>query len=216
MVSRGLTEATVATYKDMVRRISSETARRFPMIDKNDISQECWLWFAEHPNKLKAWEDQLDRKEMDKIVARSLRNNATSYCVKEKAKQGGYQVEDLFFYSKDMIKNLLPTVLSPDWRRVQGDFSGSNMKLVSETGDYMAYAIDIRKAYEQLTEEEQQLVYFFYAQDLKGEELVQISTERPTASAAMMAANHAVSKMVKFLGGNKPHLEEEKDIESHE
>lgn len=216
MVSRGLTETTVATYKDMVRRIASETARKFPMIDRNDIAQECWLWFAEHPNKMRLWEEEHERKELEKIVARSLRNNATSYCVKEKAKIEGYQVEDLFYYSKDMIKNLLPTVLSPDWRRVQGDFSGSNMKLVSETGDYMAYAIDIRKAYEHLTEEEQQLVYFFYTQDLTGEELVQISTERPTAAAAMMAANHAVGKMVKFLGGQKPRLEEEKDIQPNE
>lgn len=216
MVSRGLTEARVTAYKDMVRRISAETARKFPMIDRNDIAQECWLWFAEHPNNLKVWEDEIDRKDMDKLVARSLRNTATSYCVKEKARVEGYHVDDIFWYNKDMIKNLLPTVLSPDWRRVQGDLSGSNQKLVSETGDYMAYAIDIRKAYESLTEEEQKLVYLFYAQDLTGEELMEISSERPTARATMMAANHAVGKMVKFLGGYKPSLEKEKDNQPNE
>ncbi len=211
-----ITEAIVEQYTDMVRRIASDFYRKFPMVDKDDIQQECWLWFIEHPNKVQEWMEK-ETKESDALFARSLRNASMRFCVKEKARIEGYSVEDLFWYSKAFIKELLPGVLSDDYRRIQQRLTGGTTggKPLSEGGDWMAYAADIRKAYSKLDKEEQDLVYLFYAQDATGEELRLASREDRSARALMMKANRAVGKMVKTLGGNRP-LPPEKDYEPKE
>jgi hypothetical protein len=48
-------------------------------------------------------------------------------------------------------------------------------------------------------------VYLFYAEEVTGSQLhVQSNSDRPSARADMMAANRALGKMVRFLGGYKP------------
>lgn len=209
-----ITDEIVEQYTDMVRRVASDFNRRYPMVDRDDIAQECWLWFVEHPNKTEEWMAMESVKESDSLFARSLRNAALRYCVKEKAKIEGYHVDDIFWYSKAFIKELLPAVMSNDWRRIQQRLSGgtSGGRPVSQGGDWMAYAADIRKAYSKLNKEEQDLVYLFYAQDMTGEDLKETLKEDRSARASMMKANRAVGKMVKFLGGNRP-LPPERDSE---
>lgn len=206
MVKQALTDEVVKQYTDMVRRVSLDYAKKFRMIDRDDIAQECWLWFAEHPNKVREWM-VLDAKEGDLLFARSLRNNAMRYCVKEKARIEGYDVNDLFYYSTNFVKEMLPAVLSDDWQRKMIDLFGSTKgsgKPVSESGDWLAYASDIRKAFQRLDAEEQKLVFLFYAQEVDGSVLQEASEDRPSPKAAMMVANRGVKKMVKFLGGTKP------------
>ena len=62
-------------YENMVAAIAYEFSRKFHMCDADDIRQELWVWFLEHPNKVKAWE-KLDDKQSVKLIARSLRNAA--------------------------------------------------------------------------------------------------------------------------------------------
>lgn len=203
-------EKVVHKYEHMVRRIATDYAKRYRMIDRDDIVQECWLWFLEHPNKVHDWM-QMDTKDGDKMFARSIRNAASRYCVNEKARIEGYHVDDLFWYSKDFIKDLLPAVLSEDWKRVvDGGAGGATPKPPSESGDWMAYAADVRRAYEALDEEDRMLVDLFYVQDVHGQVLMEAS-ERPSIRAAEMAANRAVGRMVKFLGGDRPSMKEERD-----
>jgi hypothetical protein len=73
------------------------------MIDRQDISQELWLWFATRPNKLRDWYDNFESKDRDKLVAKSLRNAALKFCTKEKAKSAGYEVTDNFYYQPQII-----------------------------------------------------------------------------------------------------------------
>lgn len=211
MFTKVVNETVVLQYEPMVRRVAADYARRYRMIEKDDIEQECWVWFLEHPNKVKEWME-MPLKDGDKMFARSLRNAAVRYCVKEKARIEGYHVSDIFWYSKDFIKDLLPAVLSDDWKRIEESFSsgGKTVKAPNESGDWMAYAADIRSAYEDLSEDDQKLVDLFYVNDVSGEFLKE-ATERPTVRAAEMAANRAIGKMVKYLGGERPQLSKEKD-----
>jgi hypothetical protein len=204
-------EETVTRYWSMVKRIASIHHRKFPMAELEDIEQEIWMWFVTHPNKVRDW-SALPQKESDKIIARSLHNAALKFCISEKARIEKYSLDDLFWYSADFIKELLPSVLSEDWKRVDQKFSsgGPSGKSPAESGDWMAYASDISRAYTALNEEEKELVKRFYADDIGGEALM-AESERPTARAAMMAANRAVHKMVKYLGGRNP-LKIEKDF----
>lgn len=201
----------VESYHAMVRRISSEFANRYnKFVTKDDVAQELWLWFVSHPNKVKEW-SQLDLKDGDKLFAKSLRNAALDYCLREKAVKTGYEYEDQFWYNKEFIKLLLPATLSEDWKRVEAMSSEIKAsKSPAESGDWMAFSADIKKAYEKLTEQEQNLIFTFYAQDKSGEELhEQLGDERPSARATMMAANRALNKMVKLLGGFPPYKEKD-------
>ena len=208
----GLTNELISEFSPLVHKISNEYARKYKMVDSYDICQELWIWFLTHPNKTKEWLSQDSQKEATKLFAKSLRNAALGYCVKEKARIEGYAPEDNFFYSKDFIKDLLPAVLSDDPKRIQKvlDTGSKTSKDLAESGDWMAFSADVRKAYSKLQLEEQRLVYLFYAEEVSGRSLhAQVNSDRPSARADMMAANRALNKLVKNLGGFKPYEEDD-------
>lgn len=202
-----LTQEQVDKYSDMVAIVSSSYHKMYKMLNKDDIAQEVWMWFLTHPRKVKEWESLEDERDATKLLAKSLRNAAHDYCVKEKAKVEGYDPSDLFYYQKDMVKALLPAALSNDYKRIMaalGEGSRSG-KSPSESGDWMAFAADIRSAFEKLNDEERNLVYNFYAIDVDGMSLHEAyGANKSTARATMMAANRALNKMVKNLGGFRP------------
>ena len=205
-----LTEQVISEFAPMVHKIANEFGKRYRMVEPRDISQELWVWFMTHPNKTKEWLLIDNQKEATKMFAKSLRNAALGYCIKEKARIEGYSPEDNFFYSKDFIKDLLPAVLSNDPKRIQQvlDSGAKTTKDLSESGDWLAFSADVRKAYSKLSDKEQRLVFLFYAEEVKGRDLhVQTESSRPSARADMMAANRALNKMVKLLGGFKPYYE---------
>lgn len=206
-----INEELVKMYEPMVRRISAEFRRKFQMVDADDIAQELWIWFLTHPGKTRAWM-AMPTNESDKIFARSLRNCAMGFCVKEKAKLAGFEVSDNFWYTKDFIKQLLPSVISEDWKRVQASFEGGvgGTRPANESGDWMAYAVDVRRAYNALTDADRLLVDIYYVNDTNGEAL-RAATERPTDKAAEMAANRVLAKMVRYLGGERPQLRPDED-----
>lgn len=206
-------------YAYLVARIANIYARKFRGVDVNDIRQELWLWFASHPNKVNLWIAEKEPKEVASLFARSLHNAAKDYCLKEKAIIEGFNLNDYFWYSKDFIKLLLPAVLSDDWKKVEAFSSEVKaQKSPAESGDWMAYSSDIKKAYERLNEKEQALVLMFYGNDVDGETLhKELGGDRPSARATQMAANRAINKMVDYLGGNRPYkdydIEPEKEVE---
>lgn len=194
-------------YYHMVNRIASEFSRKFKMVDKQDISQSLWLWFVEHPHKTEEWMNMDNQKDADKLFAKSLRNYALDFCLKEKSIAEGYSYDDLFWYTKEFIKLTIPAVLSDDWSRLTNVLSnqGKSTKSLAESGDWMAFVADINAAFSSLNEKEQNLVFLFYAQDMDGNELhEQTGEESPSARATMMQANRALDKMVKYLGGYIP------------
>lgn len=205
-------------YANMVKRIAAQYSNRYRMVDVEDIRQELWLWFASHPNKTKDWLEK-DLKEADLLFARSLRNAAHDYCVREKANIEGYNPEDNFWYTKDFVKIMLPATLSDDWKRVEAFASEvKSSKSPSESGDWMSYSADIKKAYQYaLNDKEKALVLMFYANDVDADTLhKELGEERPSAKATQMAANRAINKMVNYLGGFAPRKENDYEIKDEE
>ena len=196
-----VTDELVEEFTPMVKRIAYEYSNKFRPVERDDIEQECWMWMVTHPAKIREW---LALDNGQSLIAKSLRNAAITYSVKEKARIEGYHVDDLFWYSKDFIKELLPAVMSDDWKKISASEGASN-KPASESGDWMAYATDIRKAFDQLSDEDKYAVDLFYVQEVDGGTL-QRELDRPTIRAAEMLANRAVGKMVKFLGGDRPNF----------
>jgi hypothetical protein len=209
-----LQEQQVNDYYDMVQQIASEYRSKYSMVERADIEQELWLWFAEHPNNIAKWKLEQDEKSCDKLIAKSLRNAALDYCVKEKAVAEGYNATDNFWYSKDFVKMLIPGVLTDNWEKLETAMTnmGRSTKAPSESGDWMAYGADIRHAFSKLDEVEQNLVFLFYAQDVDSTQLHEdTNSERPSAKATAMAANRALNKIVRNLGGFPPYKDDDNE-----
>jgi hypothetical protein len=96
----------IEPWQYVVDSVASEYHRRFSDIDLEDIRQCLYQWFLEHPNKLDTWE-AIGPKDAKNLIYRSLRNQALDYCQHWKAKSGGYETSDLFFYEAE-LKKLFP------------------------------------------------------------------------------------------------------------
>ena len=193
-------------YDNMVGSIAYEFSRKFHMCDADDIRQELWVWFLEHPNKVKLWE-AIDVKQSTKLVARSLRNAAKDYCQKEKARAVGYKVEDNYYYDREVVELLLPAVLVGDMTAPSmADLGFNNSKKVaSEGGNWFAMMGDIERGLRRLTQEQLSIIYLRFGE---GCDNASLATELAiTEDAARMRVNRAVNNLLNFLGGSRPRKE---------
>ena len=194
------------TYSNIVSAIGYEYSRKYHMCDADDIRQELWIWFLEHPNKVKVWE-QLEGKQSIKLIARSLRNAAKDYCQREKARSAGYKVEDNYYYDREIVEALLPAVLRGD--RVapaMNDLGFTNSKKVaSEGGNWFAMMADIERALARLTHEQLTIIYLRFGD---GCDNVTLAKELSISEdAARMRVNRAVNNLLNYLGGQRPRRE---------
>lgn len=190
-------------YEGLVGTIAYEYSRKFYMCDAADIRQELWVWFLEHPNKVKTWE-ALDGKQSVKLIARSLRNAAKDYCQKEKANAVGYRVEDNYYYDRELVETLLPSVIRRDLvAPAMNDLGMTNTKKVaSEGGNWFAMMADIDRALKRLTQEQLSIMYLRFGD---GCDNVTLAKELSiTEDAARMRVNRAMNNLLNYLGGIRP------------
>ena len=196
----------IEKYDQLVAHIAYEFGRKYQMVETNDIRQELWVWFLEHPNKVKTWE-ALDGKQSIKLIARSLRNAAKDYCQREKAQVVGYRVEDNYYYDKEMVETLLPAILRGDTIAPALTEMGyqSTKKVASEGGNWFAMVGDINRALHKLTSEQ------FYVLCLRFEEGNDNATMAKeldiSEDAARMRVNRALNNLLNYLGGERPRKE---------
>jgi RNA polymerase sigma factor (sigma-70 family) len=193
-------------YENVVGMIAYEFSRKFHMCDADDIRQELWIWFLEHPNKVKLWET-LEGKQSTKLIARSLRNAAKDYCQREKARAVGYKVEDNYYYDREVVELLLPAVLVGDLTApsmAELGFTNSK-KVASEGGNWFAMMGDIERGLRKLTQEQLSIIYLRFGE---GCDNASLATELAiTEDAARMRVNRAVNNLLNYLGGSRPRKE---------
>ena len=195
-----------APYENMVGSIAYEFSRKFHMCDADDIRQELWVWFLEHPNKVKLWET-LDGNQSIKLVARSLRNAAKDYCQREKARAVGYKVEDNYYYDREVVELLLPAVIRKDLvapAMTELGFTKAK-KVASEGGNWFAMMADIERGLARLTHEQLTIMYLRFGDACDNATL---SKELDiTEDAARMRVNRAMNNLLNYLGGRRPSRE---------
>ena len=193
-------------YEGTVSAIAYQFPRKFHMCDADDIRQELWIWFLEHPNKVKTWE-ALDGKQSIKLVARSLRNAAKDYCQREKARAVGYKVDDNYYYDREVVELLLPAVLRKDLvapAMTELGFTKAK-KVASEGGNWFAMMADIDRSLSRLTQEQLSIIYLRFGD---GCDNASLATELAISEdAARMRVNRAINNLLNFLGGTRPRKE---------
>ena len=199
-------EMVIEKYDQLVAHVAYEFGRKYQMVEANDIRQELWVWFLEHPNKVTTWE-ALDGKQSIKLIARSLRNAAKDYCQREKAQVVGYRVEDNYYYDRELVETLLPAILRGDTIAPALTEMGyqSTKKVASEGGNWFAMVGDINRALHKLNSEQ------FYVLCLRFEEGNDNATMAKeldiSEDAARMRVNRALNNLLNYLGGERPRKE---------
>lgn len=195
----------IEEYNYLVTRIANDYNRKYKMVSRDDIKQELWLWFVEHPHKVKQWTEMEDKKETTKLFARSLRNAAHDYCQKEKAQSAGFNIEDNFYYQRDMVEVLLPSVITGDWTvSSSADLNSgiSTSKAPAEGGNWMVYLIDIDNAFKKIPTHYQNVLNLRYGDNLLGNDLAEIL--QCSTDAARKRVDKALRKLIQELGGFRP------------
>lgn len=188
----------------VVDAVAFEYSRKFPTIDIEDIRQSLYQWFVEHPNKLNAWEE-IGAKDAKNLIYRSLRNQALDYCNHWKAKSGGYETTDLFFYEADMVEALLPPVLRGEWGVTHKLNLGrpGRPSAPNEGGNLMAMMIEVDYAFWKLPKDDRKILFLRYAESMDfgdiGKEL-----DMGTEDAVRMRHKRAIRKLINKIGGFKP------------
>jgi RNA polymerase sigma factor (sigma-70 family) len=204
-------------YQSLVSLIAKQFHRKFRMVPRDDIEQSMWLWFASHPNKVKEWSKLDDQKQATKLFARSLRNAASDYCQKEKSAQEGYSFDDNFFYTKNLVENILPYMIKSESDEdidleATLDLVMQDLGLTkgagsaaAEHGNYLAFFADIKSAFYKLPEEKQNVLRLRYTDDLTYTQLADLINQ--SSNTARMKTERALSHLIRLLGGSKPYQE---------
>jgi DNA-directed RNA polymerase specialized sigma24 family protein len=198
----------IERWQYIIDSVTAEYHKKFE-IEPEDIRQALYQWFVEHPVKLDTWE-AIGERDAKNLIYRSLRNQALDYCQHWKAKSGGYETSDLFYYEADMVEALLPSVL-------RGEF-GVTAKLnlgrpgrpsaPNEGGNLMAMMIEIDYAFWKLPKDDRKILFLRHAESLDfakiGEEL-----DMGTEDAVRMRHKRAIKKLIHKVGGFRPYRDDD-------
>ena len=200
----------VEEYTDTVQQLSAEYARRYGMLERDDIRQELWLWFVAHPRKYAEW-SELKNKDKDKLIAKSLRNAALKYCEKEKARKVGYDTSDLYYYDSSVIEAFLPSIIGGTYaipvsiQDLNSKFGTGN---AAEGNNWLALRSDISHAFDKLSEAKQNILRLRFSIDSPDWALLAKDMDS-TPDGARMKVQRAVNSLIKNLGGWRPYHDED-------
>jgi len=194
----------IQRWEYVVDAVAAEYHKKFN-IDIEDIRQVLFQWFVEHPNKLNTWE-AIGDKDAKNLIYRSLRNQALDYCQAWKAKSGGYETSDLFFYEADMVEALLPSVIRGEMNITQklNLAGGGRPSAPSEGGNLMAMMIEIDAGFWKLQKDDRKLLFLRYAETMDFGDIAQ-EMQLGSEDTARMRHKRAIRKLINKIGGFKPY-----------
>jgi len=194
----------VKDYSNMVAQIATETRRQFPMVDRDDIVQELWVWALSHKDKIDGWLD--DGKRGERSLAKALRRRARAYATVEKAARVGYDATDNYYYSTGLLRELIPQALDreswvePGVHTDTGKLSRTTPP--SEGGNRVAMLADVRASMETGSSTDKELLWTHFGLSLDEDE--HALTLGITVEALRTRLHRAVVRLQRRLGGPKP------------
>jgi len=201
----------ITEYEALVASLSVEYHRKYPMIESLDIQQTLWLWFITHTSKYFEW-SELEQKDKDKLIAKSLRNAALKFCEKEKAKSVGYELLDLYYYDSSVVEAFMPSIIAESYeipikiKDLNHKFNKS--EAVSDGNNWLVLRSDIANAFFKLTEAKQNVLRVRFSTDNNEWNLV-AKDLNTTIDGARMKVQRAVNSLIRNLGGWRPYPDDE-------
>jgi hypothetical protein len=200
----------IEEYNQLVQQLAAEYAKRYTMLERDDIGQELWVWFVSHPRKYKEW-STLEQKDRDKLIAKSLRNAALKFCEYQKARKIGYDVSDLYYYDVSVVEAFLPSIIGETYEiptKIQDLNAKFGSGAASDGNNWLSLRSDIASAFYRLSEQKQNILRLRFSVDSPDWTMLSKEMES-TPDGARMKVQRALNSLVKHLGGWKPYHEQD-------
>ena len=200
----------IEEYNQLVQQLAAEYAKRYTMLERDDIGQELWVWFVSHPRKYKEW-SALEQKDRDKLIAKSLRNAALKFCEYQKARKIGYDVSDLYYYDVSVVEAFLPSIIGETYEiptKIQDLNAKFGSGAASDGNNWLSLRSDIASAFYRLSEQKQNILRLRFSVDSPDWTMLSKEMES-TPDGARMKVQRALNSLVKHLGGWKPYHEQD-------
>jgi hypothetical protein len=204
----------IEDYNELVQTLAAEYARRYNMVERDDIGQVLWVWFVGHPRKYKEW-SELEQKDRDKLVAKSLRNAALKFCEKEKARKIGSDMSDLYYYDVSVIEAFLPSIIGESYEipaKIKDLGSTVKTSEISDGNNWLSLRSDIATGYYKLSEAKQNILRLRFS--VEQPDWSSLAKEMDsTPDGARMKVQRAITSLIKHLGGWRPQTDEDSRVE---
>lgn len=170
--------------------------------DINDIKQTLWVWIMENRNTVSRIlaDSESTVAALDKLLVRA----ANTFLKTEDAATYGYQEEDRFYYSVDLIKSILEVIFNyEDWQSFAMS-QDTQPKAKSEPavgGNNLASYVDVKSAVEKLPEDYYNLIVWRYKY---GYTFTRIGDETGTTKQSVQERHNRAVKAIQALLGQMP------------
>lgn len=189
---------------DKVQRIATALKRQYPQVQRDDIVQEIYLWALQRPKKIVEYQNKGD--DGDKMLHTTLRRAGWAFCAYEQAQIMGYEPEDQFAYSINMLMTILPDVLDREsWLPFvsQGEASEVPSQTDPAHGNTrLAMLCDVSASLEAGSDADKALIFRRFALGETWQEMA--DADGVTDEAARRRVVRALERMQRRLGGPKP------------
>jgi RNA polymerase sigma factor (sigma-70 family) len=183
-------------------------------VEKGDLLQEGWAFVlsrADQFNELLSDESDIQRKWNEKKIAWQIRRTLERYARKEKAAKSGYQINDETYYDTVTIAQLLPFVIKSfvldtaleQSQVLVNDGTPKKPSAPAEGGNLLAMLVDIKKGYEKLDKEEQDILRLRYYENHTLQQLAEYLECH--FSTADRRCQSALRKLQNEIGGDSPY-----------
>lgn len=200
--------------EDLVPSVVLTIARRYRnFVEKGDLTQEAWAFVlsrAEQFNELLSVDNDVQLKWNIKKVAWQIRRSLERYARKEKAAKAGYLINDEAYYDTVTISQLLPFVIKSFVHNTAleqsqiliNDGTPRKPSAPAEGGNLLAMLVDIKKGYEAIEKEDQDILRLRYHEN---HTLQQIAEYLECAiSTADRRCTQALRRLQDKMGGDSP------------
>lgn len=200
-----LNSDTYARLAPMVK----EAAGKFRQlgVEHDDLEQELWVSCLQSADYVTRMLSDEDSEKGEGRVRGLLTNAGKAYSVRDKAQRDGYKLQDLYWYSSVVIRDVLPSVFNyTDWlpgTATNGE--GRSHNPANEGNDRQAFLVDIKWAVEQLDLASQAVLEAHYGANLTHEE-VAVAFDS-TGEAIRKRIDRLVVKILALLGGPRPQFD---------
>jgi RNA polymerase sigma factor (sigma-70 family) len=188
----------------LAKQIASRSGRiHRGLVTTDDMYQHLSLWALEHWHKIEQWqqEDSLKYK-----LRKTFFNEAQKYVAKERQRYSRSPMSDTFYYSHEVLHELLRDVWTHEGWSDTPDLSNefiSKSSKPAEGGNRMALLSDVMAGLEKLSEADRDLLKMRYHEG--GMELgAMAESYNITEEAMRKRVKRALTKLQDRLGGEQP------------
>lgn len=187
----------------LIATVAGQVGRNFPRVDRQDIGQELALWWVLNEEKVEKYLAAEDQKHGAAKLGRALRNTATKFAHYETAQITGYHVEDLFFYSPGLLRELLP-IFFAGGQPPSGTFdpTGRSTTAPNEGNNFPALMEDVRRGLTLISHADQKLLSDLFKYEVPVDQLAVLAG--CDKHAMEMRIQRALGRLQKKLGGPRP------------